>query len=116
MFIEQKEENFDNVCCESSQPTVEQDSPQRWSEDESSSVHRETVAFTMQQQQRRQQQSRVSTSENTVELQKRTESFEKTKLGLQFLDDRRAEKHSFETLIFKYVYFDTVMKVERENW
>ena len=54
---------------------------QRWNEDESSSVHRETVAFTMrvkpvllekqQRQQRLQQQSHVNTSENKVQLQKR---------------------------------------------
>ena len=69
---------------------------QRWNEDESSSVHRETVAFTMrvnpshfekQQRQQRQQQSYVNTSENKVKLKKRKESFEKTKLGLWFLDD-----------------------------
>ena len=51
---------------------------QRWNEDESSSVHRETVAFTMrvktallekqQRQQRRQQQSCVNTSKNKVKL------------------------------------------------
>ena len=75
---------------------------QRWNEDESSSVHRETDAFTMrvktrllekqqQQQQRRQQQSYVNTSKNKVKLQKRKESFEKTKFGLWFLNDIRGE-------------------------
>ena len=99
--LREKEENFDNLCCESSLPTVEYHVrlarfEQRWNEDESSSVHRETVAFTMrvnpshfekQQRQQRQQQSYVNTSENKVKLKKRKESFEKTKLGLWFLDD-----------------------------
>ena len=74
---------------------------QRWYEDESSSVHRETVAFTMRvkpglfgkqpRQQRRQQQSYVNTFENKVQLQKRKGSFERTELGLWFLDDIRGE-------------------------
>ena len=74
---------------------------QRWYEDESSSVHRETVAFTMRvkpglfgkqpRQQRRQQQSYVHTFENKVQLQKRKGSFERTELGLWFLDDIRGE-------------------------
>ena len=55
-----------------------------------------------------------STSEDQVELQKRKESIEKTKLRLLFLDDRRTGMFSFGTLIFKHVYFDTVMKVKRE--
>ena len=63
----------------------------------------------------KQQQSFVNTSEDKIQLQKRKESFEKTKSGLQFLDDRRAE-HSFETLIFKYVYLDTMMKAKEKKW
>ena len=74
---------------------------QSWYEDESWSVHRETVAFTMRvkpglfgkqpRQQRRQQQSYVNTFENKVQLQKRKGSFERTELGLWFLDDIREE-------------------------
>ena len=121
-----KEENFDNLCLESSKPAVEnheygpQDSNNVETKVKPSSVHRETVAFTMrvepgllekqQRQQRRQQQSHVNTSENKVKLQKRKESFEQTRLGLQFLDDRRAE-HIPSRLIFKYVYFDTMTDV-----
>ena len=55
---------------------------QRWNEDESSSPHRETVAFTMrvkpglieeQQRQRRQQQSCVHTSQDKVHFHKERE-------------------------------------------
>ena len=47
---------------------------------------------------------------------KEKDPFERTEFGLQFLDDRRGEeRHFFETFIFKYVYFDTVMKVGREE-
>ena len=75
--LREKEDNFENVCCESSQPTVEYHEyvrltrfEQRWNEDESSSVQREIVAFTMRvnpgllEKQRRQQQSSVNASEN----------------------------------------------------
>ena len=67
----QKEENFDNMCLESSKPTVEnheydsQDSNNVETKIESSSVHRETVAFTMRVKPgllEEQQQSHVSTS------------------------------------------------------
>ena len=73
--LREKEEIFDNLCYESSQPTVEyhkkssQDSNNIETKIESSRVHRETVASTMrvspcllekqQRQQRRQQQSHV---------------------------------------------------------
>ena len=90
--LREKEENFDNLCCESSQPTVEYQEvrltrfEQRWNEDESSSVHRETVASTMrvkpgllEKQQRQQQRQQQSYVKNNVKIQKRKESFEKTK-------------------------------------
>ena len=93
--LREKEENFDNMCCESSKPTVEyhekgaQDSNNVETKIESSSVHRETVASTMrvnpgllEKQQRRQQQSYVNTSEDKVQPQKRKGSFERTEFGL----------------------------------
>ena len=103
-----KKKNVDNLCYESSQPTVEyhaygsQDSNKRWNEDESSSVHRETVAFTMrvtpgllEKQQRRQrqqqQQSCVNTSEDKVQLHGKKSVFQRTEFGLWFLDDIRGE-------------------------
>ena len=64
---------------------------QRWNEDESSSVHRETVAFTMRVKLGRQQQSHVNASEDKVQLQKRKGSVERTEFGLRFLDDIRGE-------------------------
>ena len=98
---------------------------QRWNEDESSSVRRETVAFTVRvnpsllekqlRQQRRQQQSCVNASEDEVQLQNkkihREERIWNTILGWQ-----TCRRHSFETFTFKYVYFDTMMTVERENF
>ena len=63
-----------------------------------------------QRQHRRQQQSCVNTSENKVKLQKRKESFEKTEFGVQFLDTRRSENIP-SRLIFKCVYFDTMIDV-----
>ena len=72
-IVAQKEENFENVCLESSKPTVEND---EYGSQDSNSMHRETVDFTMrvkpgllekqQRQQRRQQQSCVNTSEDKV--------------------------------------------------
>ena len=93
---------------------------QRGNEEESSSVHLETVAFMMrvkpgllekQQRQRRQQQCHVNTSENKVQLQKRKESFEKTKIKTTIPGWQTCRKHLSETFIFKYVYFDTMIDV-----
>ena len=99
-----KEENFDNMCFESSKPTVEyheygsQDSNNVETKVKPSSMHRETVAFTIrvkpgllekqQRRQRRHQQSHVNTSEDKVQLNKRKRSLD-------------VEKTWFETLIFK---------------
>ena len=111
--LREKEENFDNLCCESSQPTMEyheqssQDSNNVKTKVQPSSVHRETVASTMrvipgllEKQQRRQQQSCVNTSKDKVQLQKRKGSFERTHLDFySWMTD--VEKTLFETLIFK---------------
>ena len=92
---------------------------QHWNEDESSSVHRETVAFTMrvkpgllekQQRQRRQQQSCVNTSGDKVQLKKR-----KAPSKGQNLDYDSwmiyVKQILFETIIFKYANFDTMTDV-----
>ena len=87
----------------------------RWNEDESSSVHRETVAFTLRvkpgllEKQQRQQQSHVNTSEDEVQLQKRKRSFERTEFGLWFLDDRRGEDSHLQ------VYFETMIDCHSEE-
>ena len=87
-LLREKEENFDTLClriftaCRGISRVRLTRFKQRWNEDESSSVHRETIAFTMRvkpnllekhqrQQGRRQHQSRVNTSENKVLLQKK---------------------------------------------
>ena len=83
---------------------------QRLNEDESSSVHRGTVASTVrvkpgllekqQRQQRGQQQSHVNTSKNKVKFSEKKSASQRTKLG-----------PLLETLIFKNVYFDTMIDV-----
>ena len=80
---------------------------QRSNEDESSSVHREPLPSRCGLL--KNHQRHVHTSENKVELQKRQGSFERTKLGLQFLHDRRAE--NIPSRLFKYVHFDTMIDV-----
>ena len=80
-------------------------------------VHRETVAFTMwvspgllEMQQRRQQQSCFNTSEDKVQLQKRKASSRGQHLDYDSWMTY-VEKILFETLIFKYVYFDTMTNI-----
>ena len=125
-LLRKKEETSIMVCLESSKPSVEnheygsQDSNNVETKVKPSSVHRETVAFTMrvkpgllekQQRQQRQQQHHVNASENKVKLLKRTESFEGTKITTALPGGQTCRKHPFKALIFKYVYFDTMIDV-----
>ena len=92
---------------------------QRWTEDKSSSVHRETVALTMrvkpglletqQRQQRRQQQSHVNTSEDNVQLQRRRILREDEIRTFSWMTD--VEKTFFEILFFLCAHFDTMIDV-----
>ena len=69
----------------------------------------------LEKQQRQQQQSCVDASEDKVQLQKRKKDPSRGQ-NLDFYSwMTEGEKTLFETLIFKQVYFDTVMKVEREE-
>ena len=89
------------------------------------SVHRETVASTMRvnpgllekqkRQQRRQQQSCVNTSENEVRLHKQKDPFREDRIWTTILGCQTCRKHSVETLIFKYVYFDTMISGKRRG-
>ena len=105
--LREKEENFDNLCCESSQPTRGISRvrltrfKQRWNEDESSSVHRETVAFTMRVKPRPPRKAAAAAAAAAAipcqyireqsQITAKERILRQTKLGLQFLDDRRAE-------------------------
>ena len=99
---------------------------QRWNEDESSSVHRESVAFTMrvkpgllekqQRRQRRQQQSHVNTSEDKVPTTEKERILREDKIRTTIPGWKTCRKHSFEILIFKYVYFDTMIDVTVKKW
>ena len=99
---------------------------QRWNEDESLSVQRETVASMMrvkpallekqQWQQRRQLQSYVNTSEDKVQLQKRKGSFRVDRIRTIIPRWQTWKRHFFETFIFKYVYFDTMIDVTVKKW
>ena len=129
-WLRKKEENFDNVCFEFSQPTVEnheygsQDSNNVETKVKPSSVLRETDASTMREIPASSKSSSGSSGGSSsnpmsvhprtkVKVQERKESFERTEFGLQFLDDRRAE--NILSRIFKYVYFDTMIDVTVEK-
>ena len=120
--LRRKEENFDNLCCDSSQFTVEYhehgwpDSNKLEPKMNLQAYIGKTVAFTMrvksglvEQQLRRQQQSCVNTPEDKVQLQKRWAPSK----GQNSDDDSCIiyVKKKFETLIFKYIYFDTMIDV-----
>ena len=87
---------------------------QRCNEDESSSVHRETVAFTMR--------VKPGLLEKPVSIRPRIKSKYKKRKNPsrgQNLDYDSwmtyVEKALFEILIFKYVYFDTMIDVTSES-
>ena len=86
---------------------------QRWNEDESSSVHRETVAFTMWVKIPASSKISSGGSSNPTSIHPRTKSnCRKRGQNLDYdswMTD--VEKTLLETLVFKYVYFDTVMDV-----
>ena len=68
-----------------------------------------------QRQQRRQQQSHVNTSEK-VKLQKRKRILRADKIRTTIPGWRTSRKHSFEILLFKYVYSDTMIDVTVKQW
>ena len=122
--LHEKEENFDNLSCESSQPAVEDDakglhdSNNVEKKNESSFVHRETISFTMrvkpdllEEQQRRQRQILC----RCIREQSPTTEKEEDPSRGQNLDFDSlmtyVEKTLLENLIFKYVYFDTLVDV-----
>ena len=89
-----------------------------------SSVLRETDASPMrenpgllekqQRRQRQQQQSYVNTSENEVHLHQERDNSRGHNLGYNFwMTD--VQKTFFETLMFKYVWFDTMMNVKEKR-
>ena len=95
---------------------------QRWNEDESSSVHRGTVAFTMRVKPRPPRKAAAAAAAAAAipcqYIREQSQITEKERIlredkiritaipGLQ-----TCRKHSFETLIFKYVYIDTIKDV-----
>ena len=89
-----------------------------------SSVLRETVASTMrenpgllekqQQRQRQQQQSYVNKSENKVHYMKK-EILREDRIWTTIPGYQKCKGHSFETLTFKYVWFDTMMNATTEE-
>ena len=124
--LRKKEENFDNRCCESSQPTVKyleycsQDSNNVETKVKPSSVLRENVASTKRENPGLESSGSSNRRSNPLSTHPRMMSiYQKRKpsrgqnLGLQFLDDRRA-LNSPSTLIFMYVWFDTMMKMKEE--
>ena len=125
--LREQEENFDNLCCESSQPSVGISRvwltrfEQRRNEDESSSVHRETVAFTVRVKPSLLESSSGgsgNSSSNPMSIHPRTKSnYRKGKnpSRRQNLDCDSwmtyVKKILLKTLIFKNVYFDTMIDV-----
>ena len=121
--LRKKEENFDNRCFESSKPTVEyhesgsQDSNNVETKVRPSSMHRETVAFTMRVKPRRPRWTAAAAAAILCQnIRGQNPTTEKKNLSRgQNLDYDSwmtdVEKIFFETLIFKYVYFGTMIDV-----
>ena len=128
----EKEENFDNLCCESAQPTVEN---HEYGSQDSNNVETKmnlhacigkpfpsrcgwnpaSSKSSSGSRQRRQQQSHVNTSEK-VKLQKRKRILRADKIRTTIPGWRTSRKHSFEILLFKYVYSDTMIDVTVKQW
>ena len=116
--LRKKEDNFDNMCFESSKPTVEyhehgsQDSNNVETKVKPSSVHRETVASTKRHDPGLLESSSGGSgnrSSNPLSKHPRMKSIyiekeilREDRIWLQFLDDRCAE----DTLIIMCVWFD----------
>ena len=124
--LREKEENFDNLCCESPQPTVEITSmahkirttlTRRWIFKRASGIR----CLHDGCKTRPPLKAAAAASSNPVSIhrgqsptQEKKSAFERTEFGLWFLDDRRGGD-IFETLIFKYAYFDTMDRRHREE-
>ena len=130
--LHKKEESFDNVCV-SNLPSLPWNITSKVhkirknveTKVKLSSVHRETVASTLREKPWPPRKAAAAAAAAAAILcpyirerspiTQTERSFERTESGIQFLDVGGAEKRSFETLIFKYVYFDTMMNVQEKK-
>ena len=130
-IIAQKEENFDNLCFESSKPTVEKSRvrrtrfEKRWNEGHT--FHRASGIRCLHDAGKNPASSisrsgssggssnPMSTHASTKSYYRNRKSLREVRIWAAILGCQTCRKHSFETLIFKYVYFDTMMNVKKKR-